>query len=297
MTQLILRLNRTKDIFFCLLFFNGAALARDELPKKEIRIGIGAMISPKEAFSYYIDLVDYIGEKLGLSPVVVQRKQYAELDKLLEDRQVDTAFVCAGPYVTDHNKFGLEILAVPQVSGQPLYYAYIVVHKNSPIKNFAQLRQKAFAFTDPNSNTGKLVPTYMLAKINETPESYFKSFIYTFSHDNSIKAVAEGTADGASIDSLIYDYIKARSPSSYIAETKIIEKSEGYGIPPFVCHPGLEPTLKAKIKEILLNMHRDDRGKNILSGIMIERFVEVEDSLYNSVRKMQEWVERSRPEK
>lgn len=266
--------------------------AQEQLSQKEIRIGIGAMISPKEAFTYYIDLVNYIAEKLGLSPIVVQRKNYAELSRLLEERQVDAAFVCSGPYVTDHKQFGLEILAAPQVKGEPLYYAYIIVHKNSALKNFSQLRNHTFAFTDPNSNTGKLVPTYMLAKMNETPESYFKSFIYTFSHDNSIKAVAQGLVEGASVDSLIYDYIKAKSPASYIASTQIIEKSEGFGIPPFVCHPGLAPQLKLKLKEILLNMHQDERGKRILAGIMIERFVEVEDSLYDSVRKMQEWLEK-----
>lgn len=283
-----------KWILFLLLsflLFQAKGISQEESPQKEIKIGVSAMISPYETFSYYINLVDYIGEKLGLPSRIIQRKTYAEINELVEQKRVDAAFVCSGPYITGHKKFGLEILAVPQVGGQILYYAYIIVHKNSPIKNFSQLRQKSFAFTDPNSNTGKLVPTYMLAKMNETPESYFKNFIYTYSHDNSIKAVAEKTVDGASVDSLIYDYIKAKYPSFDIAQTKIIEKSEGFGIPPFVVHPDLAPNLKTKLKGILLNMHNDEEGKKILSGIKIERFVEVNDSLYDSVRKMGGWLE------
>jgi phosphonate transport system substrate-binding protein len=132
----------------------------------------------------------------------------------------------------------------------------------------------------------------MLAKINETPEGYFKNFIYTYSHDNSIKAVANKEVDGASVDSLIYDYVKAVNPKSYISATKIIAKSEGFGIPPFAGSPGLDPALKAKLKDVLLNMHKDEEGKKILDGIKIECFGEAEDSLYDSVRDMQEWLEK-----
>lgn len=277
-------------LFISLFFFSGMrGFAQEESSQKEIRIGVGAMISPKEAFSHYIDLIDYIGEKFGVPARIIQRKTYREMSELLEKRRIEAAFVCSGPYVVGHQKFGLEILAAPQVSGKSLYYAYIIVHKDSPIKNFSQLKQKTFAFTDPGSNSGKLAPTYMLAKMNESPESYFKSYIYTYSHDASIKAVADKIVDGASVDSLIYDYIKANiSSSSYIASTKIIEKSEGFGIPPFVAHPQLDPDLKVRLKEILFNMHQDKKGKEILSEIRIERFVAVEDSLYDSIRKMQE---------
>ena len=43
-----------------------------ELPKhvtadtKRIRVAVGAMISPKETFTYYQRLLDYIGRKLGI---------------------------------------------------------------------------------------------------------------------------------------------------------------------------------------------------------------------------------------
>ena len=274
-----------------LCLFQGVGISEEQSAQRELRIGISAMISPKETFSCYVDLVQYIGKRLGLTTRLIQRKTYVEMNALLEEKGVDAAFVCSGPYVTGHKKFGLEILAVPQVAGQTLYYAYIIVHKKSPIKDFSQLYQKTFAFTDPQSNTGKLVPTYMLAKTKHTPESYFKNFIYTYSHDNSIKAVAEKIVDGASVDSLIYDYIKAKYPRGNIAQTKIIAKSEGFGIPPVAVNSDLEPNLKKQLKGALLNMHKDEEGKKILSGIMIERFVEADDSLYDSVRKMEEWLE------
>ncbi len=62
----------------------------------------------------------------------------------------------------------------PQAYGALVYYSYILVAKGSRFSSFEELRGKRFAFTDPLSNTGKLVPTYMLAKMNETPEKFFK---------------------------------------------------------------------------------------------------------------------------
>jgi pimeloyl-ACP methyl ester carboxylesterase len=62
-----------------------------------------------------------------------------------------------------------DFAAIAQAYGAAVYYSYIIVPEASPVRAFAELRGKSFAFTDPLSNTGKLVPTYMLARMNETP--------------------------------------------------------------------------------------------------------------------------------
>ena len=40
---------------------------------------VAAMISPKETFGYYRQLLDYIGEKLGRDVQFIQRKTYGEI--------------------------------------------------------------------------------------------------------------------------------------------------------------------------------------------------------------------------
>ncbi len=255
-----------------------------------LRIAVAAMISPDETFNYYRDLLNYIGKKLGRPVELVQRETYAEVNDMLEARQLDAAFVCAGPYVTGHDKFGMELVAAPVVNGEPVYYAYIIVPVDSAAQSLDDLRGKKFAFTDPDSNTGKIVPTYMLGLKNETPESFFGSFIFTHSHDNSIRSVADKLVDGASVDSLIYDYLAATQPE-LTQKTRIIEKSPKYGIPPFVVHPDTDPKLKQQLAEILLSMHEDPEGLQILKNLNIEYFIKVEDSLYDSVREMVRWLE------
>jgi phosphonate transport system substrate-binding protein len=255
-----------------------------------VKVGVAAMISPKETVRYYKQLIDYISSKLGSPVEMVQKESYDEMDGLLEHGDVQVAFICSGPYVKDHAKFGAELLVAPQSYGQPFYHAYIIVHKDSPIKDMAGLKGKKFAFTDPKSNTGKIVPTYMVGKdFGASPEKFFGEVLYTRSHDKSMEAVAKKMVDGASVDSLIYDYAASKNPV-YTSQTKIIRKSPAYGIPPLVVRKGMDPVLKNKLRNILLNMHADPAGKAILDGIMVDKFIVPKDSDYNTVREMDAWL-------
>lgn len=261
--------------------------------KKSIRVAVGAMITPEESFVYYKAMLDYIGKKLKRPVEYVERKTYAEVNDLIEKRKIDFAFVCSGPYVEGKRKFGMELLAAPVAYGESVYYSYIIVHKESPLRDFTELRGKSFAFTDPNSNTGCLVPKYELSEIGETPDSFFSKYIFTYAHDKSIKAVAQKLVDGAAVDHLIWEYLNATNPE-FTSQTKVIKKLGPFGIPPVVVHPDYNAAMKKKTRQILLNMHKDEEGKSILKKLFIDRFIIVDDSHYDSVRQMQEWLKRQK---
>jgi len=216
----------------------------------------------------------------------VQRDTYSEINNLVQQGDVDMAFVCTGAYTEGKRNFSMELLAVPQMYGETLYYSYIIVPADSSARSLEDLRGKEFAFTDPLSNSGKLAPTYMLAQMNETPDRFFSSYTYTYSHDRSIEAVSEKVVDGAAVDSLIWKYFDSKTPQ-VTAKTRIIVQSPPYGIPPVVIPPGLDPELKEKLKNVLLHMHEDEEGRRILAEVRIDRFVEADDSLFDSVREME----------
>jgi phosphonate transport system substrate-binding protein len=257
-----------------------------------VRIAVGAMITPKEGFAYYKKLLDYIGEQLGRDVEFVDRESYAEINALLKAGKIDVAFVCSGPYVDGHENFGLELLAQPQAYGRTVYYSYIIVPADGETDSFEQLRGKTFAFTDPKSNTGKLVPTYMLARMGETPESYFGDYEFTYGHDKSVKAVVQHLVDGAAVDSLIWEYMNKTNPE-LTSDTRIIHKSSPYGIPPVVVRAGLDPEIKAKLREILFGVHEDEKGREILRGMMVQKFVPGNDSDYDTIRQMKAWIEKN----
>ncbi len=260
-----------------------SASAKSQQPP--LRIGMGAMITPKEGYVYYLQLKRYLEEKLHQPVQLFDRDSYKKINALLRSGRIDAAFICAGPYVDGHGEFGLELLAMPLKDGKPVYYSYIIVHRDSPVTELKGLRGKSFAFADPESNTGKIVPMYMLALMQETPASFFGNYVYTYGHDKSIKAVALQLVDGAAVDSLIWEYANKTNPE-YTAKTKIIRKSMPCGIPPVVVRPGLAAATKQQLQEILLHMHEDQKGREILQGMMLDGFVAGDDKNYDSIRTM-----------
>ncbi|MEI6972351.1 MAG: phosphate/phosphite/phosphonate ABC transporter substrate-binding protein [bacterium] len=258
-----------------------------------LRVAIGAMISPSITKHYYEDLMKVIGDKVGMHTTIIQRKTYAEVNALIKAKGVDLAFVCSGPYVQGHAEFGMEIAAVPVVDGGSIYFSYILAGRDSRIRSFDDLKGKRFAFTDPDSNTGCLVPRFIISKRGEAPDTFFKETFFTHGHDNSIEAVSEGLADGAAVDSLIWDFLKATDPDS-VARTVVIHKSPPYGIPPLVFHPDLDPSIKAKLRAALLSLHEDPQARSLMQKVRIEKFEKGSDSLYDTVREMQVWLSNSK---
>ena len=96
-------------------------------------------------------------------------------------------------------------------------------------------------------------------------------------------------ADGAAVDSLIYDYLVS-SHDALVRKTKIISRSPPYGIPPVVVHPALNQVLKERLRSIFLSLHQDADAVPLLRKLHIERFATADDSSYESVREMQRWI-------
>jgi phosphonate transport system substrate-binding protein len=253
---------------------------------KPLRVAVAAVISPKGTVESYGDLLAYIGRKLNRRVELVQRQTYAEVNDLVKSGDVDVAFVCTSAYVVGQRDFGMELLVAPQVNGETVYYSLLIVPADSPARSLADLRGRVFAFTDPMSLTGRVYPTSLVKSLDGTPESFFSRIFFTYSHDNAIQAVANHVADGASVDSLVYNYLLARDPTVG-TRVRVLDRSPAFGIPPVVINPHLGPQLKETLRELFLQMDTDPAGQSILRNLMIDRFVLVSDRIYDSARALE----------
>jgi phosphonate transport system substrate-binding protein len=250
-----------------------------------VRIAVASVVTPARAFETYRQLMDYLARKLGRPVEMVQRASYAETNELVRTGRVDLAMVCSGAYVEGERDFGLMLVAAPQVRGEIVYYSLVIARKDSSFVTLQDLRGRSFAFTDPLSNTGYLVPTYYLARSGTSPAEFFGRFVFTYSHDNSVRAVAEGWVDAAAVDSLVYRAMVEADPS-LASRLKVVERYGPYGIPPVVASPKADPATVAAIRDLLLHMADDAEGSSVLDKLGIDRFVSVEPSLYDEVRSM-----------
>lgn len=250
----------------------------------KLKVVVSAIITPHETFIYYRDLFDYISEKLNYEVEFKQRKTYQEANDLLANNEVDMAFICSLAYVMAKEENTVELLAMPLFNGKPFYQAYIIVHKSSNIENFQQLKGKSFVYTDPLSNTGKLYAEKRIKELGYNLDAYFDKTMYSNAHDASIQLVSKKIVDGATVDGLIFEYLAKNHPEK-VKNITVIEKSEEFGIPPVVVSKNIDAVTKQKLKNIFLNIHKDSIGKQILSKLMIDKFIEGDDANYNSIRK------------
>lgn len=255
-----------------------------------LRVGVASVLSPRESLRYYRELIDYMGERLGVLTEMVQRPSYAEMNELLRHRYCHVALVCNYAFTRAHREFAAALLAIPQINNQVTYRGYVIVGRDSPIQSLEQLAGKRFAYSDPMCNAGWLYPAYRLKQLGHNPRAFFGSEMFTYNYENSIYAVAEALADAAGVESPLYDWMIAQKNPAAL-KTRILDRSPPFGTPPVVAHPQMDSQLRARVREFFLTLHETERGREILGKIMVDRFVEPDPKLYAPVFDMAAAVE------
>jgi phosphonate transport system substrate-binding protein len=178
---------------------------------KPIRFGLTSVVV-KENLRFLDRWAEYLSERMDRRVQFVRRRTYREVMDLLEEGRLDFAWICGFPFVQKRDPEFLDLLSVPVYAGRPLYHSYLIVHSDSPHHRLDDLKDKVFAFSDPESNSGFLYPRYLLAQLGESTESFFRQTFFTYNHAETIEAVAEQVADAGAVDSYIWDYLNPHSP-------------------------------------------------------------------------------------
>lgn len=252
---------------------------------KPLRLAISSVLSPKDSIGYYRQIASHLSRRLERPVILIQRHSYAEVGVLIAKGGADLAFFSSGAYASLAGQSTMELLAMQQRNGIPYYHGYIIVHKSSQAKSLADLQGKTFAFSDPLSFSGYISLTHMLEALQHTPESFFNSYYFTYSHDKSLRAVASNVTSGAVINSLVYDYTKLRSPELTEA-IKVIGVSQPAGTEPVVVRRGLSTEQKTTLRQLFLSMHEDTSMVATLNGLHIDRFIQPQPKLYENIYEM-----------
>lgn len=250
-----------------------------------LRVAIASVLLPQETAVHYRALANFLGERLGRPVLLIQRKSYAEIALLLLNGGADIAFFSSGGYANYSGFDELKLLATQQRMGLPYYQGYIVVAKDSGIDGIAGLKGRTIAFTDPLSYSGHTFFIELLRQIDQTPETFFGRYIYTYSHDNSFRAVANRVVDAASISRVVYDRAKERQPKLADA-VKIIAVSPPAGIAPVVAGKSVGRRQREILRQALLTLHESPDMLPALRGLSIDRFVPPDPALFEPIRRM-----------
>lgn len=269
-------------ILFCLLCLWPALLMAGQAP---IRIGLTPAIL-HDRHAAMVDLRLYLEARTGREVELVVRDSYRQIIDLISHDQLDFAWVSAYPFVYLQQHAQLRLLATPLFHGRPFFRAYLIVPlTDKSSSDLFSLQGKIFAFADPYSHTGYLVPRYQLRQSGYDPTTFFAKTFYTGGHKKVIQAVASQLADGGYVDSFVWDTLALLEPE-LTARTRIVTQSGEYGFPPLVAGRKVKARDFAAMRRILLEMSGNPQGVALLKQLNIDGFVPGDPKWYAEVARM-----------
>ena len=188
---------------------------------------------------------------------------------------------------TNDNYANVEPVAqIQHTNGSLGYRSCLIVHADADIFSPEDMAGKTFAFNDPNSTSGYLVPmTFFLTEMGIEPKTHFSQLTFSGSHEASILAVANKKVDIAStnlpdLQQLTREGKVPRGTLRVIWVSKLIPND------PVVVRKDLPESLRKAIQESLITMQRRQPAAFTEGGAWFGGFVPTEDAKYQIVREM-----------
>lgn len=232
------------------------------------------------------ELGAYLESRTGRKVELVLRDSYRQIIDLISQDQLDFAWVSAYPFVYLQQHAHLRLLATPLFHGRPFFRAYLIVPaSDAQTRDLLSLKGKFFAYADPYSHTGYLVPRYQLQQAGEDVGAFFAKTFFTGGHKKVVQAVASGLADAGSVDSFVWDTLAIVEPE-LTAGTRIVARSGEYGFPPLVAGRKVKGAEFDAMRAVLLGMAADPQGALLLAQLNIDGFVAGDAKWYAEVARM-----------
>jgi phosphonate transport system substrate-binding protein len=239
----------------------------------------------------YERIAGYLAVRLAVPVELLGDVPEAERHRRLDAGAIEVAFICGLPYSQKHDRperpielLCAPVMAAPRYGGRPVYFTDVIVRRDDPARAFADLRGRAWVYNDDGSHSGYNVMRHHLLALGETGR-YFGRVVASGAHQRSIQMVLDGEVDASGIDSTVLEIelARRRELGAGLRTIAIIGPSP---IPPVVVARGLDPALKARLRDLFLGMSADPAGRAVLAEGRMARFVPVRDADYDPIRAM-----------
>lgn len=218
-------------------------------------------------------------KKMGIKVKGFVAHDYAALVEALRSNKLEGAFLGPFGFVLGRELAPISAVVVPVFSGGRVSYkSAIVTRSDSTIKTMEDLRKRTFAFADPGSTSGNLIPRYLMKKLNIIPERDFKTAIYSGSHGATLLAIKYGKVDAGALN---YDHVKRAIKSGLLkkGEFRVIKFSAPIPSSLVAVRTNLPKAFQEKFKKAFLSMPQG----NIGNWVGIEGFRETNDAAYDEL--------------
>ena len=248
------------------------------LSEDKMNIGVVPDVDPDTAIQKNRPLADYLEEETGTKIKLRVASGYSGIVQSMASGQVHMAYFGGLSYILAHRNADARPIVVGSKGNSTKWNSQFIAHPSAGVENMDQLKAKAsdltFAFGDPISTSGTLMPIWYMRKIHDfKPRQAFKKTSYTGAHDATATAVANDSADAGSLNSRIYDSLVESGDIKPGEDVIEVWRSPGFADYPWAASPEVSDDLYSKFQTAFTKL--DDENKDdILGSLAVDQFVE-----------------------
>ncbi len=246
----------------------------------------GTFLAPN-IMPVYEAVTEAVADRLGVSTELIVETSY---ENCFQDVN-DVCFVCSLPYVMFEREgvspavpVAAPVLSQPRYRVRPIYFSDVIVHRDSNIESFLDLRGRSWAYNEPLSHSGYGITRYHLVQLGETG-GFFGEVVEAGFHETAIQMVQDREVDGSAIDSQVLG-VAMRDDPQMKDNIRIVETLGPSTIQPVAVSKRIPTDMRAEIVGVLMTLNTDPATRQELSRGLVDRFVPVGTKSYDDIRRM-----------
>ncbi len=262
---------------------------------EELNFGIISTESQANQKPIWEPFIAAISEELGIPVNAFYATQYAGIIEAMRFKEVDIAWFGGKSYIEAAERSeAVAFASTIADDGSKGYVAHLITNADNPIVDNAKAMggdkyvvenasELTFAFNDPNSTSGFLVPSYyVFAQNGADPDNIFERLVFSGSHEATALAVANNQVDVATNNSESLQRLETTNPGAR-ENIEVIWTSPEIPSDPIAYRNDLPEELKEQIREFFYNY--DD--ESILGPLQWSGFEPADDTRWNTIRELE----------
>ncbi|MBU1358096.1 MAG: putative selenate ABC transporter substrate-binding protein [Gammaproteobacteria bacterium] len=239
--------------------------------------------APTELQRKFKPLGEYLKKATGLDVQFTPVTDYAAVVEGLATNKIDLAWLGGFTFVQARLRTNGGAEPLVQRAEDAVFTSKFIVPTDSKAKTLADLKGGTFAFGSPSSTSGSLMPRYFLMQAGINPDKDFKTVAFSGAHDATVAFVASGRADAGALNASVWDkLVEQKNPNA--AKVRVLATTATYYDYNWTVRPGLDPAVKAKLKEAFLKLDATQpEDKEVLALQRATKFIPTQSSNYDGI--------------
>lgn len=274
---------------FLSIFLTSIFLAGQASSKAIVPFGFCPKYNPRIMYQLYQPFIDYLNETTSYQFELKLSRVYQDMIEQLRTGEIIIASCGPVPYIKANEQYPIKpILKALSKDGKPNYRGIIIVRKDSPIRELKDLKGKRFAFGQPYSTAGHILPEYYLMKANVQIKD-LKQYAFLRHHDSVVNAVLRGQFDAGAVKDIIAYKYQAEG-------LRFIFLTDPVPTVPIVVRKDAHVEMVQSVRTALLELNPQNPIHQKRMAQWDEEFkygfTEASDSDYDSIRKILRVIEK-----